>query len=177
MKNKLSSLVISGIFLTCTGMAHAANADTASTLTISGTVKDDYATCAVNMSESSVSIIETPDALIKQGDKATNPKVIHLSVDGKCSELVTEGKIAYKILGVADNADGTALANSLTDETAAKGLGIGIFNSDNKVVSVNTGLLIANEDTTFGLQLVQLNHQEAVAGNIYATASVQIERL
>ncbi|WP_448885005.1 fimbrial protein [Citrobacter telavivensis] len=177
MKNKLSSLVISGFFLTCSGMVHAENVDTASTLTINGTVKDDYSTCAVNMSESSVSIIETPDALIKQGDNATNPKVIHLSVDGKCSELVTEGKIAYKILGVADNADGTALANSLTDETAAKGVGIGIFNSDNKVVSVNTGLLIANEDTTFGLQLVQLNHQEAVAGNIYATASVQIERL
>lgn len=179
MKKNSMALAISGLFLACTGLAHADSADTAATLSISGDVKGAEFSCAVIMSESSVSIIESPDALIKQGDNATSPKAIHLSVAGeeRCATLVSEGKIAYKVLGIADNADGTALANDLTDETAAKGVGIGIFDANNKPVNVNTGRLSATEDTVFGLQMVQLTNQQAVAGNINATASVQIERL
>lgn len=179
MKKNVLGLMISGLFVVSAGLAHAESSDVAATLTISGTVKNTEFSCIVNMSESSVSIMETPDALIKQGDNATSPKEIHLSVDGdeRCDALVTEGKIAYKVLGIADNADGTALANDLVDETAAKGVGIGIFDADKKPVSVNTGLLNAHEDTVFGLQMVQLTNQQAVAGNINATASVQIERL
>lgn len=179
MKKNIVCLMVSGLFLASTGLAFADSTDTPATLSISGAVKDAGFSCAVNMSESSVSIIENPDSLIKQGDNATSPKAIHLSVAGeeRCATLVSEGKIAYKVLGTADNADGTALANDLTDETAAKGVGIGIFDANNKPVSVNIGRLSATEDTVFGLQMVQLTNQQAVAGNINATASVQIERL
>ncbi|AKE60653.1 fimbrial protein [Citrobacter farmeri] len=179
MKKNILGLIISGLFLVNTGMVLADSIDIPATLSISGTVKSNEISCMVSMDKSSVSLIEKPESLIKQGDNATSPEEIHLSVvgDDRCDALISEGHIAYKVLGVADNADGTALANSITDESAAKGVGVGIFDADKKPVSINTGLLSAHEDTVFGLQMVQLTNQQAVAGNLYATASVQIERL
>jgi len=44
-------------------------------------------------------------------------------------------------------------------------------------VSVNAGLLVAQKDTVFGLQMVQLKGQEAVAGNINSFVTIDIERL
>lgn len=179
MKKNILGLVISGFFLVNAGVALAESIDTPATLSIDGYVRSNEVSCMISMDKSSVSLIDKPESLIKQGDNATSPEEIHLSVvgDDRCNTLISEGKIAYKVLGVADNADGTALANSITDESAAKGVGVGIFDADKKPVSINTGLLSAHEDTVFGLQMVQLTNQQAVAGNLYATASVQIERL
>lgn len=95
----------------------------------------------------------------------------------ECAKLVADGKIAYKFKGTADEADGNVLANALTDSTAATGVGIGIFDENNHPVAVNTGTLPAKEDTIFGLQMVELNGQSGVAGNINSTVTVEIERL
>ncbi len=113
-----------------------------------------------------------------QDDNATSPVNIHMSIEGgdQCTAMVAQGKIAYRFSGTADNADGTALANSLTDATAAKGVAIGIFDADNKPVEVNTGLLPATTDTVFALQMVQLKGQDAV-GNINTAVTIEVERL
>jgi len=153
--------------------------DHSAVVDINGTLTSEGFTCTVMPSESSVSLLELPETLIKQGDNATAPVAVHVSVLGgdKCSALVDDGKIAFRFSGNADNADGTALANSLTDETAAKGVAIGIFDGDNKPVEVNTGRLPAKTDTVFGLQMVQLKGQEAVGGNINTAVTIEIERL
>ncbi|HBI09098.1 MAG TPA: type 1 fimbrial protein [Franconibacter pulveris] len=172
--------VLSGLVSVTLLMAGAAQAkDMAANIAISGTLRPAEFSCSVALSESSVSVLENSDTLIKQGDNATSPVTVQVSVDGgpECAKLTDEGKIAYKFMGVADDADGTVLANSLTDETAAKGVGIGIFNGQNELVPVNTGRLGAQGGSTFGLQMVQLTNQEAVAGNINSTVTVQIERL
>lgn len=175
MKKALSALIMAALFSSNAALAD----DISATLNISGVVKPAEFSCTVLLSESSVSIIENSDTLIKQGENATSPTLIHVSVDGvpQCAELVKEGRILYKFQGTADNADGTVLANALNDATAAKGVGIGIFNGENKPLVVNNGRLPATEDTVFGLQMVQLTNQEAVAGNINSTLTVQIERL
>lgn len=175
MKKVLSGLVSATLLLASAAQAK----DMAAHMAISGTLRPAEFSCSVGLSESSVSILENSDTLIKQGDNATSPVTVQVSVDGgpECAKLKNEGKIAYKFMGVADDADGTVLANSLTDETAAKGVGIGIFNGQNELVPVNTGRLGAQGGSTFGLQMVQLTNQEAVAGNINSTVTVQIERL
>lgn len=153
--------------------------DHSAVVDINGTLTSEGFSCSVMPSESSVSLLELPETLIKQGDNATAPVTVHVSVEGseKCSTLVDDGKIVFRFSGIADNVDGTALANSLTDETAAKGVAIGIFDGDNKPVSVNTGKLPAKTDTVFGLQMVQLKGQEAVGGNINTAVTIEIERL
>ncbi|WP_171997694.1 fimbrial protein [Cronobacter sp. JZ38] len=172
--------VLSGLISATLLMASAAQAtDIAANIAISGTLRPAEFSCSVALSESSVSILENSDTLIKQGDNATSPVIVRASVYGgaECDKLVEEGKIAYKFTGAADDADGTVLTNSLNDETAAKGVGIGIFNEQNELVPVNTGRISAQGGGTFGLQMVQLKNQEAVAGNINSTVTVQIERL
>lgn len=162
------------------GFGQAIAEDTTAVLQISGTVKPETFSCAVMLNESSVSLLEKMDTLIKQGDEATNPILIHISVDRTnrhCAELADEGKIAFKVLGNADATDVDALANSLTDETAATGVAIGVFDSVNKPFAINSGMLPLQEDTTIGIQMVQLMGQEAVPGNINTMATVQIERL
>jgi len=153
--------------------------DHSAVVDINGTLTREAFRCSIVPSENSFSLLELPETLIKQGDDATSPVIVHLSVVGgdQCTALVDDGKIAFHFSGNADNADGTALANSLTDETAAKGVAIGIFDGDNKPIVVNTGRLPAKTDTVFGLQMVQLNGQEAVGGNINAAATIEIERL
>ncbi|MDT3667275.1 fimbrial protein [Cronobacter dublinensis] len=178
MKKALLGLAMSALFIN--GMAYAEiSNDTSATISITGTLEQASASCTVMLSESSVSILDNTDTLIKQGENATNPKLIHASVQGtdECAQLVADGKIAYKFKGTADDADGTALANALTDGTAATGVGIGIFDENNNPVEVNTGTILAKADTTFGLQMVELNGRNGVAGNINATVTVQIERL
>lgn len=174
----ISSLLFSGI--TC------ASNDIPATISISGSVSESNFSCAVLLDESSVSLIQDSDTLIKQGDNATTPTLVKIAVSGGdanggpnlCNTLIHEGKIAYKFLGTTDNADGTSLANVLSDETAAQGVGIGIFDDQNKPIAANTGLLLAKEEvTTIGLQMVQLHNQTPVAGNINSTVTVQIERL
>ncbi|MBL7637097.1 MULTISPECIES: fimbrial protein [Atlantibacter] len=162
------------------GIGQAAAENNSADLVISGKIKPDTFMCHVVLSETSISLLEKTDTLIKQGEDATAPTIIHISVDNgdpRCTALVDEGKIAYKVLGNADSINPYALANALSDETAAKGVAIGVFDGANKPFAINTGQLESKTDTTIGLQMVQLSGQEAVPGNINAMATVQIERL
>jgi type 1 fimbria pilin len=177
-KTKFSTLLLSGLLLACAGQANAEGNDASATLSISGTVHSTDFACAVMVNKGQISLIETPDALIKQGDNATHPVQVKVSINGgdECQALVEQGRMAFKVVGVADNAEGTTLANRLSDDSAAKGLGIGIFDEDNKPFNVNTGKITKGE-TIFGFQVVQLSNQSAVEGNINTVASIQIERL
>ncbi len=175
MKKTVLGLAMSALLITGSAMAQ----DNSATVAIDGTVKPAGTVCSVQSSETSVSLLELPENLINQGDNATSPYIVHLSVNGdpKCTTLVEEGKMAFRFSGVADEGDGTALANLLTDDSAAKGVAIGMFDGDNKPVAVNTGLLTAKKDTTFGLQMVRLTGSQAVSGNINSYVTIDIERL
>ncbi|WP_446030291.1 fimbrial protein [Lelliottia amnigena] len=178
-KRLLTSFAISALLAAMPAMAVQAD-NTSTTIQISGVATSDYElVCMVSPSVGTVSLLEMPDTLIKQGDDATSPVQVHLEVQGPdtCDTLVKEGKIAYRFSGKTDDADGTVLANSVTDNTAAKGVGVGIYDANNKPVNVNGGLLPAQKDTVFGLQMVQLKGQEAVAGNINSYVTIDIERL
>lgn len=179
-KRLLTSFAISALLAAMPAMAEQTDI-TSTTIQISGVATSNYdLVCMVSPSVGAVSLLEMPDTLIKQGDDATSPVQVHLEVQGPgdmCDTLVKEGKIAYRFSGKIDDADGTVLANSLTDDTAAKGVGVGIYDANNKPVNVNGGLLPAQKDTVFGLQMVQLKGQEAVAGNINSYVTIEIERL
>ena len=179
MKKNLLAIVISSLMLSAIGCGQAFAVDTSDDLLILGEITPSAPTCAVMLDKSSVSILEKSDTLIKQGENATLPTTVHISVEGdpRCSEMIDAGKIGYKILGTPDNADGTALSNLLSDETAAKGVAIGIYDSQNKPFAVNSDTMMAKTDSSFGLQMVQLTGQQAVEGNINSLATVQIERL
>ncbi|MBL5900524.1 type 1 fimbrial protein [Lelliottia amnigena] len=179
-KRLLTGFAISALLAAMPALAEQTD-NTSTTIQINGVATSDYElVCAVATSAGSVSLLEMPDTLIKQGADATAPVQVHLYVYGpaeKCDSLVEAGKIAYRFSGKIDDADGTVLANSLTDDSAAKGVGVGIYDANNKPVNVNGGSLHAQKDTVIGLQMVQLKGKEAIAGNINSFVTIDIERL
>lgn len=175
MQKKLMYLAVLGLLTS--GLASAK--EYTATMDIIAFVNPKVTMCSVIPSDSSISLLELPETLIKQGDDATKPVIVHLYVTGaeECEQLISQGKMAYRFTGVADEADGTALANNLTDSSAAKGVAIGIFDGSKKPIALNSGLLPAKEDTVFGLQMVQLAGQDAIGGNINSSVTIDIVRL
>jgi type 1 fimbria pilin len=175
MKKSLMYLAMLGLLTS--GLASAK--EYSAVMEINAVVNPKVMTCSVIPSDSSISLLELPETLIKQGDDATKPVVVHLSVVGaeECDQMISQGRMAYRFTGVSDEAGGTALANSLSDSSAAKGVAIGIFDGSNKPIALNSGLLPAKDDTIFGLQMVQLKGQEAVGGNINTSVTIDIVRL
>ncbi|EBY8275685.1 type 1 fimbrial protein [Salmonella enterica subsp. enterica serovar Braenderup] len=101
-----------------------------------------------------------------------------ISGDEQCNDLVSQGKMAYKFIGTADNALGTSLTNTLTGESAANGIGIALYNTDGQILSINKDTVTATTTPThLGLGLVKLDGQEATAGSVQGSLTIQIERL
>ncbi|EPN9528783.1 fimbrial protein [Cronobacter malonaticus] len=181
MKKTILSLAVSALF-----MAGAVHADTnpndvSATLSVTGTVVEDVAdACTVTTDKPSVTLSSDVNNLINQGADATSFASVQLNIVGaNCASKVEAGTMAYKFTGITDNADGTVLANSDNSTTAAKGVGVGIFDAANKPVKVNsTDHIIASTSGNYiGLQMVKLTGQNAEAGNVTSSVTIEIERL
>lgn len=184
MKKSLLGLTVSALFMV--GAAHATTNpnDASATLNITGTVVQDIASmCTVTLDKSTLRLSDTSiDKLITQGEDATSPEQVKLNISGgdDCSTKVAAGTMAFKFTGLGDNADGTVMGNHNYDPvTAARGVGVGIFDSQNKMVRLNSAdyLVASTTDTTIGLQMVKLNGQSPTPGLIDSTLTIEIQRL
>lgn len=165
--------------------AHADDAvkDVSATLSVTGKVtQNNEGACSVLLSQDTLQITEKMSEVIDQGSNnyALYGATITVNVTGgaKCISLMDDGKLVYRFIGVADDAAGTVLANADSSATAAKGLGIGIYNMDFTPLKVNTDTLAASaKGNHINLAMVKLAGKEAVAGNLQSTLTIQLERL
>ncbi|WP_230586664.1 fimbrial protein, partial [Cronobacter malonaticus] len=181
MKKTILSLAVSAFFMAGAVHAETNPYDASATLNVKGSVVQTIAdACTVTTNKSSVALSDDVDNLINQGDDATAVETVQLNIVGEnCASNIEAGTIAYKFTGVAANADDTALKNSDTSTTAAKGVGIGVFNDANKPMNINgQDYIVASPNgNTIGLQMVKLNGEDAQAGNITSSVTIEIERL
>lgn len=183
MKKSILGLVVSSMFVMGAAHAEVNPNDVSATLTVNGTVTPaPEAICHVELTKSYVSLNSEIDTLASQGANINTPQeVIGVQLAGngtQCTAMSMEGKIAYKLNGTADGAEGSVLANSLTGQSAAQGVGIGLYNTAGDVVNVNNSIMADSSGVTLlGLNLVKLNGQEAVAGGVQGTLTIQVERL
>ncbi|EOU9538372.1 fimbrial protein [Cronobacter dublinensis] len=183
MKKTILGLAVSAMF-----MAGAVNAETnandvSATLSISGSVTPAQFSCSVGLSNSTVNMLVDIDKLAPQGQNGfadANNETVYLSVEGdaQCAQLAQQQKIAYKFIGTADSADGTVIANTNTGSAAAAGVGIGLYDDAGNVIKLNEDTVIANPThNALTLSAVKLNGQEATAGSLAGSVTIQIERL
>ncbi|EKM0362431.1 fimbrial protein [Cronobacter turicensis] len=182
MKKSILGLAVSALFVVGAAHADANPNDIPATLNVTGTVVADIAdACTVTTDKPSVALTSDLNMLINQGDDATAVTPVQLSVTGgaDCANKLQAGTIEYKFTGATDAADGTVLANTDTSGTGAKGVGVGIYDANNKLVKVNSSdRLAANTGTTtIGLQMVKLTGATAEAGNVTSSVTIEIERL
>lgn len=159
-------------------------ADTSSTLAITGSVPAETASCTVSLDRSSLVLngdlknMITQDSTIKTGANVLINVASNYSEQSmKCRDLADQGKLAYRFLGTADDAEGTSLANTDVDVGAAKGVGIGIY-SNGTLIRVNEDVLPATSyGNTVSLTLVKLKGQQATTGNVESVLTIQFDRI
>lgn len=188
MKQKVLSITLFALLTGSMAQAMATTQDVPVTLNISGTVSNKAANkCIVSLSQSVINLTSSSKDMIKQGENATSPERLVLTVhspDGnwtQCDKDVYDGKVAIKFTGTHDDADGTDFANTATGENAASGVGIGLFNYDNTPIDTRDIFNIrarTNISVNYlGLQLVQLAGQTVTSGTVAGNITFQIERL
>lgn len=179
MKKTLLAVAMSTLFVF--GAAQAESNDVSATLNITGSVTNSDTGCTVVLPVNTLSVDGDVALMNEQGAATTTPtKIVNMSVVGgaACDSLASQGKLAYKFIGTADSADGNVLANTMSGEGAASGIGIGLFDENGTVVNINSGTLpVISGMTKLGMALVKLKGQDAVGGAVQGSLTIQIERL
>ncbi|TSJ55463.1 fimbrial protein [Atlantibacter subterranea] len=177
MKKALMAVAVSAMFATGASLA---DTNTPATLSITGTVTDSTipVACGVSLNTASVNLTGMVSSMKTQGQNVSGGTLVSMSVTGgaQCDQLVNNYGLAYKFVGTPDNADGTVLANTATGDTAAAGVGVGVFSVTGATYSLGANHN-AKDTHGFSLALVKLNGQTATAGNVQSTLTVQLDRL
>ncbi len=172
MKKMLLGMAICSLFAIST--AQVAARDMPATLAVTGVVSNSDLTCAVTLKHPTADLPYTSTSdLITQGEEATQPYEIEMTGVGDGCDLT---RMVYRFTGTPDNADGNVLANLDTSEGAAKGVGIGIFDTDNSVLPINNSH-IAGISSRLRLQMVKLNGQEVTTGSVFGSLTIQLDRI
>ncbi|UYU31792.1 fimbrial protein [Siccibacter colletis] len=173
MKKAFIAIMLSSLFA-----ANAANADDIpASIQISGTVQDTNNDCYIYV-DSSASLTGQTDQLIAQGADATTPIRLPISVGNVGGFCPAPQKLSIQVHGVADDADGTVIANSITDATGAKGVGIGVYDDNNAPLNINGGIIpLDTAITAINLQLVKLNGQTPTRGAVHGVLTLDLVRL
>lgn len=171
MKKTLLAFTLASIFMSAAVQA----VDHPATVDINGTLTSDSTECNVITSSNTVNLNGHIERLPNQGDNATNnASGILLAInDSRCN-----GKVVLQFHGQADDADGTALANTDASEAAAKGVGIGIFDKNLAPLEVNNSQMTpSTTGSSIYLQMVKLSNQTPVEGTVHGSLTIDIVRL
>ena len=180
MKMSILGLAVSTLFVVGGAQAGTNSSDVSATLTVSGTVTASQSACSITLGQTSIALNADVSNLVIQGASTTPANSVDMVIDGddQCKTLASEGKMAFKFLGVADNAQGSSLANTVDGDAAAKGIGIALYDNEGTVLHINRDTMAASSTAThLGLGLVKLDGQEAIAGSVQGALVIQIERL
>lgn len=180
-------------FVLLSGLSHQVfAADTSAAIAVNGTVTNaDTVSCTVSPDKTSVAIRNNLSELISQTDNIKTGVDITLNVSSgnhseqsiQCRQLADEGKLDYRFIGTVDDADGISLANADNSIDAAKGVGVGVYTgvsafNPGQVVRVNKDHIQASSfGNVISLTLVKLTGQQATAGNVRSTLTIEFDRL
>ncbi|AKE60652.1 fimbrial protein [Citrobacter farmeri] len=180
MKKSILGLAVSALFVVGAAQAEINPNDVGATLIVSGAVTANQSACTVNLGQPSIALEADVSDLVLQGATTVPTHTVDMIINGddQCKALISQGHMAYKFIGTADNAQGTSLANSLVGGNSASGIGVALYNTDGQILSINKDKLAASATPThLGLGLVKLDGLEATAGSVQAALTIQIERL
>lgn len=170
MNKTLLSLAFASLFMV--GAAQAA--DHSAVVDISGSLTGDHSECTVQTDLSSVDlsgeIADIPQQGVFINDIATKLNYTVESTGESCYN-----RVAMQFHGVTD-ATGKVLANTDTGETAAKGVGIGLYDMYQDPLDINSQITAHTQGSLY-LQMVKLDGQTPVVGTVNGALTIDIVRL
>ena len=179
MRKAIFGVLLASCF--ATGMAHAE--DRSATVNIDGIVNGpDEGNCSVLPSSHAIELSGSIDHLPVQDGSAPHVNstfTVAVGGDTLCQQKIAAHQIGLKFSGTLDDANGTVLANTDTSAGAAKGVGIGLYESDGSPRNINTYHVVVTNDrlVSLGLKMVQLNGRTPEAGTVHGALTIEIERL
>ncbi|ALB61425.1 hypothetical protein BN137_776 [Cronobacter condimenti 1330] len=78
--------------------------------------------------------------------------------------------------GAADSNDSTVLANTLNDDTAAKGIAVGLYSSEGVRFNINENLPLSDGRFPFFIGMVKVNDNPS-AGKVQSSLTVSVQHL
>jgi len=170
MNKTLLSLTFASLFMV--GAAQAA--DHSAVVDISGSLTGDHSECTVQTDLSSVDLSGEITDIPQQGVFVNNiAKKLNYTVESTGEACYN--RVALQFHGVTD-ATGKVLANTDTGETAAKGVGIGLYDMYQDPLDINSQITAHTEGSLY-LQLVKLDGHTPVEGNVNGALTIDIVRL
>lgn len=179
MKKIAGMLILSSL---CLSQAYAQTNvnDTSAVLSVNGALTNSAAACAVDISENSLHFQSRPEDLKEQDKVNQDGLIVMLTVTDSeyCRRKITDNQIRFTFMGEKDNAHGTVLANQNNSESAAKGVGVGVFDYNGIPVDINTGTVRAVLPFTRVLMnMVKLSGQDVIPGDYQGTMTIEIQRI
>ncbi len=191
MKKKLLFVAYCSLLVSSVSWATTASNDTAATLSVTGQLTDIVKdSCHLELNKNSMTLTAKTDELPKQGEYNswyTQPLLISVLPDNtsapenSCGLLIANGELGVKVSGTPDNADGTTLANTLTGDTAASGVGINLFEAPDDVLNINSFIDMSRSGYSgqmlIQLEMVKLNGQTVKTGAVQSNLTVELVTL
>ena len=175
---KLRIALLAAICISSCASAYAQ--DTSADLQINGTVNNTESACALSLSSSALALkAVNVSALPAQGGDSVD--VSHTDslgirmVGDKCK---TTG---LKFIGNTDKTEGNTLLNSLTADTSAKGVGVGVYNAYGHAIDFSQTLApswtVFNGNYAIYMRLVKLTGETPTMGDVQSSLTFQLENL
>ncbi|WP_312817085.1 fimbrial protein [Atlantibacter subterraneus] len=166
--------------LLAAGVAQATT-NSPATLSITGKVYGNgfgaAQSCSVSLSRSSIDLGSKKSILLPVQGANYSASSSLISVSNSCYRPgINNNAFAYKFMGTADSVEQTVLANTLTSDDAAKGIGVGVYTLKGQPIAINNGTLIGGSNA-FYLSMVKLKNTTVTGGKVQSTLTVQVERL
>ncbi|MEE9682554.1 fimbrial protein [Lelliottia amnigena] len=178
---KLQTRLLSMICLsTCiTAYAQGMTKDDSANLEVTGTVKSSDIVCDLSLSMSSIALRDIKISALPAQGGSVPPTIdsigIHLKGD-KCSQT------SVRFIGETDNTAHNTLINSSQTSSAAKGVGIGIYDMNGDALdftkSIPSVWNLYSEVYPIYTQMVKLaDVSNPTGGDVQASLTVQLENL
>ena len=85
-------------------------------------------------------------------------------------------RTALRFNGVADNNDSTVLANTASDDTAAKGIAVGLYTLEGVRFKINRNIPLSDGQFPFFIGMVKVNDTPST-GKVQSSLTVSVEHL
>ncbi|EOL8936644.1 fimbrial protein [Cronobacter dublinensis] len=170
--------------LTLVSAACVAAEDKTATLSVTGSVHQSSG-CAVSLSRTTADLgnqkIERLPAVATSPINTTSSVLVIASLTGAgCTDYTnTDNYYAHTALqfnGVADSTESTVLANTLSDDTAAKGIAVGLYSSEGVRFNINENIPLNDGRFPFFIGMVKVNDNPS-AGKVQSSLTVSVEHL
>lgn len=158
--------------------------DQSATLSVTGSVHQPYS-CSVSLSRTtadlgSQKIDKLPTATTSPINTTSSVLVTAAVTGAGCIDYTNidnyYAHTALRFTGVADSNESTVLANTLSGDSAANGVAVGLYTIEGARFNINENIPLSNGRLPFFISMVKVSDHPS-AGNVQSSLTVSVEHL